>query len=85
MRDKRELALLQVFMAEFTPIQLSEPIGTRAISCMEAVVLKVHMSPVDAIIAATAIEADLPLCTGNVKHFRHIAELKLLPFRHLGQ
>lgn len=81
LRDKRELGLLQQFLSEFVPLQLSEAIGLRAVSCMEAVALKVQLSPIDAMIAATAMEAGLPVCTGNVKHFRHVKGLELVPFR----
>jgi predicted nucleic acid-binding protein len=38
----------------------------------------------DAIIAATALEYDLPLVTRNEDDFKHIAELKIInPFTNL--
>ena len=35
----------------------------------------------DALIAATAAENHLPLCTGDQRHFRPIRELELSVFR----
>lgn len=35
----------------------------------------------DATIAATATENNLPLCSGNAKHYRAIQELQLRVFR----
>jgi predicted nucleic acid-binding protein len=35
----------------------------------------------DALIAATAAEHALPLCTANIGDFKHIAEVGLKPFR----
>ena len=38
----------------------------------------------DALIAATALEHDETLITGNIRHFRPIHGLKLKTFRHAG-
>ena len=38
----------------------------------------------DALIAATALEHDETLVTGNIRHFRAIRGLKLKAFRHSG-
>ena len=35
----------------------------------------------DAIIAATAVENNMPLVSGNSKHFRPIKELNFSPFK----
>jgi predicted nucleic acid-binding protein len=34
----------------------------------------------DAIVAATAVEHNLTLCTGNAKHFKNIPDLKIKVF-----
>jgi hypothetical protein len=62
-------------------LPLSEEIGHRAAIYTEEYSLKVALSPVDALIAATAIENDLPLVTGNRKHFSIIKDIDLRSFR----
>lgn len=80
-RNRVDLTLVQRFLGSFEIVPLAESIGLRAALLMEQWVLKVRLDPFDALIAATAIERALPLCTGNVKHYRHIPELVLVPFR----
>ena len=48
---------------------------------MELHALKDDIQLADALIAATAIETDHPLCTGNAKHFRPIGALSRVAFR----
>lgn len=81
LRDKRELAALSRLIRRFESVPMSQEIGEVALNHMERLALKVHLSPADAIIAATALHLDLPLCTGNVKHFRHVTGLSVIPFR----
>ena len=48
---------------------------------MEEYTLKTALYMADALIAATAIEHHLTLCTANRKHYRQINELNLKIFR----
>lgn len=48
---------------------------------MEEYVLAASMSMADALIAATAIEANQSLISGNSKHFKAIQDLDLKRFR----
>ena len=80
-RDKKEMAVLRRFLLDFEIIPLSAEIGHRASLYMEQHALKVDMAPMDALIAATAVERQEPLCTGNLKHYRQISGLELQPFR----
>jgi predicted nucleic acid-binding protein len=65
----------------FRILPLSESIGAGAIALIERHALAHGIQVADALIAATAIEAGEPLCTGNVKHFRPIRALSHLAFR----
>lgn len=65
----------------FEILPLSENIGHRALVYIEQFSLSHNLRSGDAIIAATAVENNLPLVTGNVKYFRPIADLRLIPFR----
>ena len=47
----------------------------------EEYTLKTALSLADALIAATAIEHHLTLCTANRKHYRAINDLNLKTFR----
>lgn len=80
-RDKRESAVIRRAMNHFEVIPLSAEIGYRGSLYMEQLALKVALTPIDAMIAATAVELQIPLCTANVKHFRAIADLSIKAFR----
>ncbi len=82
-RDQRELKTLASFCAGLGMriLPLTENIGHRAIIYLEEHALKDGMSLAEALIAATAMERGLALCTGNGKHFRVIQDLTLDAFR----
>lgn len=65
----------------FRTLPLSEAIGGTAAALIEQHALAHGIELADALIAATALESDLPLCTGNVKHFRPIRGLSRVSFR----
>jgi len=82
-RNKKELKDISSFMSEMgiLVLPLTENIGHRASIYLEEYALKNGMSLADALIAATAVEKTLTLCTGNDKHFRVIGDLELNVFR----
>ena len=65
----------------FRVLPLSENVGHRAAVYIEAYSLAHGLRAGDAIVAATAAENNLTLCTSNEKHFRPIRDLKLRIFR----
>lgn len=80
-RDKRDIAIIRRFLLDFDTIPLSEELGYRARLYIEQFALMVDLTPVDALIAATAVERQQPLCTGNARHYRQISELQVKTFR----
>jgi predicted nucleic acid-binding protein len=82
-RDKKELKAIASFLAEvgIRVLPLTENIGHRASIYLEEHALKNGMAMADALIAATAVEGALSLCTGNAKHFRVISDLELDVFK----
>ncbi|MFC1776413.1 type II toxin-antitoxin system VapC family toxin [Pseudomonadota bacterium] len=64
----------------FSVLPLSENIGHRALIYVEEYALSSNMRAGDAIIAATAIENNLPLVSSNAKHFKAVKELQLKVF-----
>jgi hypothetical protein len=81
--DKRETRLIKDFLKDcaFTVLPLSENIGHRASIYMEEFGLSSGLRVADALIAATAAENRLPLCTGDLRHFRAIRDLEISAFR----
>ncbi len=82
-RDKRETRLIKKFVADlgFRTLPLTENIGHRAVVYMEEHGLSSGLRVADALIAATAAENSLTLCSGDRSHYRAISELVLKPFR----
>ena len=65
---------------DFSTIPFSGNIGHRAAIYIEEYSLASGLRAGDAIIAATAVEAGLPLSTANRKHFQVIEDLDLRVF-----
>jgi len=82
-RDKREVKVIRAFLkdAGFEILPLTENIGHRASVYMEEYCLKTGMCLADALLASTAVENQLPLITGNRKHYKTITEVELKVFR----
>ncbi|MEW6201320.1 MAG: type II toxin-antitoxin system VapC family toxin [bacterium] len=82
-RDSREARAIKNFLVDFSfqMLPLTENIGHRAAIYMEEYSLKTKMCMGDALVAATAIENRITLCTGNHKHFKSITDLDLKIFR----
>jgi predicted nucleic acid-binding protein len=82
-REKRQHELILDFLREysFRILPLSENIGHRAAIYIEEYSLSHGLRAGDAMIAATATENGLTLCTTNARHYRPIKELKLRVFK----
>ena len=81
-RDKREARVIQDFLGElgFRTLPLSENVGHRALVYIEEYALKAGLCVADALIAATAVENQLTLCTANQRHYRAVNDLNVKPF-----
>ncbi|MBL8219576.1 MAG: PIN domain-containing protein [Bryobacterales bacterium] len=66
---------------QFRILPLSESIGASAASLIEQYALANGIQAVDALIAATALDAAEPLCTANANHFRPIRGLDRVAFK----
>ncbi len=82
-RDRVELQSVQAFLLDLAvaTLPLTENIGHRAAIYVEQHALKSGVRLADALVAATAVEGGLVLCSANRKHYRPIAELELKVFR----
>lgn len=82
-RDKHEIKSIKSFLVDmgFSVLPLSENIGHRASIYMEEYNLSTSITMDDALIAATAIETNEQLLTGNDKHYKAIKELDIKRFR----
>lgn len=81
-RSKKEHQVVRNFLQdfEFMILPFTENIGHRASVYIEEYTLSSGLRSGDAIIAATAIENNLILSTGNQKHFKAIKDLQIKVF-----
>ena len=81
-RNRQELLTIKHFLPQndFEILPLTENIGHRAIIYIEEHGLKSGIGLADALIAATAVENNIPLCTCNHKDYKHIADLEIKVF-----
>ena len=77
--DTKIKGFLKDFGFEILP--LSEKVGYRASIYVEEYALSHGTRVADALVAATAVEENLALLSGNVKHFKSIKDLQLKQFR----
>jgi hypothetical protein len=79
LRSKAEMGAVQksFVMRHTQRLPLTPAITDRAIALMEALTLSDGLQMGDALIAATALEHQLTLLTGNAKHFAAIDTLKI--------
>jgi len=82
-QSRKQHEYVASFLSEFgfQTLPLTENIGHRAAVYVAEYTLSHGIRAADAIIAATATENNLPLCSGNEKHYRAIRELRLKVFR----
>ena len=82
-KNKKQHKHIKDFLTSFNflVLPLTENVGHRASIYIEEYTLASSLRSGDAIIAATAVENNLPLVSSNVKHFRMIKELKLKSFK----
>lgn len=82
-QDKKQQRLVKQFLADlaFTVLPLSESIGHRALIYIEEYGISSGLRAGDALIAATAVENNLALATGNARHFRALHDLVLKVFK----
>jgi predicted nucleic acid-binding protein len=81
-RNKAELLAIKKMLARRSARRLpvTEAITLRATGLMESLTLSHGLQMGDALIAATAIEHQLPVLTANVKHFGAVSGLQIEPF-----
>ncbi len=82
MRNKAELLAVKKMLNKrsATLLPITEAITLRATDLMESLTLSHGLQMGDALIAATAVEHQLPVLTANVKHFSAVAGLTVEAF-----
>jgi len=82
-KNKKQHKYIKDFLIsfDFLVLPLTENTGHRASIYIEEYTLASGLRSGDAIVAATAVENNLPLVSSNVKHFKKIKELQLKSFK----
>lgn len=79
-RNNNELHSLDRFLDRFEIIQLDEHVSETAVDLLKQYRLSHGLLIADALIASTAIVADLQFVSKNQRDYRFIEDLQLLPY-----
>ena len=81
-RNKQELNAFKKALGILNAqvIQIDELTSTKAMFYVEQYALSHSMELADALIGATAVNRQLPLITGNEKHYKHLPEIEIQKF-----
>ena len=81
-RNKQELNAFQKALGTLNVqvVQIDELISTKAMFYVEQYALSHSMELADALIGASAVIKQVPLVTGNEKHYNHLPEIKIQEF-----
>lgn len=74
---KKALSTLKISV-----LQINDQVSTKAMFFVEQYALSHAMELADALIGATSIVYQLPLLTGNEKHYKHLPEIRMSEFVH---
>jgi hypothetical protein len=78
-RNKAELQKIERFIARFEVVLIDPSVSLRAVDLIRQYRLSHGLLLADGLIAATALEANLPILTKNQRDFQFIEGLQLLP------
>ena len=83
LRNKSEFKALKTALKiwKIKILQIDEAISTKAMFYVEQYFLSHAIRLADALIASTAVLFQIPLVTGNIKHYKIFKELELHPFK----
>jgi predicted nucleic acid-binding protein len=76
-RNKKEVTQIDQLVAAYSAIPLTTEIGNSSYGLLRQFAKSHGLRVFDSLIAATAIEENLPLLSKNKKHFQMISTLKL--------
>ena len=76
--NKREVSVIKKAFSDFEIVDISMPISIKARMLIEKFAKSHGLLIPDALIAATALELGVPLCTANVGDFRFIPDIILV-------
>ncbi|MBE9108406.1 type II toxin-antitoxin system VapC family toxin [Nodosilinea sp. LEGE 07298] len=79
-RNKAELQALTRFLAQFQVLTLTSQVSERATQLLQDYFLSHGLLIADSLVAATAIENQIPLLSKNQRDFRFIRALNLLTY-----
>ena len=79
-QSKKEYRALEKFLSRFEIISLNSQISTLAVDLLRDFRLSHGLLIADALIAATAINLDIPFVSKNQKDYRFLPKLNLLVY-----